>query len=84
MGKKPKRLIIKAVPATNRSIDEMQEAVDDISQPDVVSGNVPGKDITEMSFDELLIEKNASFESILSLENKFNAGEIKDNEYKEL
>ena len=84
IGKKPKRLFIKAVPATNISIDELQEAVDDISQPDIVSENVPGKDITEMSFDELLVEKNASFESILSLENKFNAGEITEKEYKEL
>ncbi|SNQ59621.1 hypothetical protein MNV_1250001 [Candidatus Methanoperedens nitroreducens] len=37
-----------------------------------------------MSFDELLTEKSAMFESILALENKFNAGEIADEEYKEL
>ncbi|SNQ60151.1 hypothetical protein MNV_1630014 [Candidatus Methanoperedens nitroreducens] len=49
-----------------------------------VLGNVPGKDINEMSFDELLTEKSAMFESILALENKFNAGEIADEEYKEL
>jgi len=37
-----------------------------------------------MSFDELLIEKTAAFESILALENKFNAGEITEKEYREL
>lgn len=84
IGKKPKRRLIKVVPAMKASIDEPPEAVDDISQPDVVSENVPGKDITEMSFDELLVEKNASFESILALENRFNTGEITDKEYKEL
>lgn len=82
IGKKPKRRLVKAVPAAN--IDESREADDVISQPVVVSENVPGKDITEMSFDELLVEKNASFESILALENKFNAGEITEKEYKEL
>ncbi|NJD53062.1 MAG: hypothetical protein FIB07_09375 [Candidatus Methanoperedens sp.] len=84
IGKKPKRRLIKVVPAMKTSIDEPLEAVDDISQPDVVSEHVPGKDITEMSFDELIVEKNASFESILALENKFNTGEIAEKEYKEL
>ncbi len=84
MGKKPKRRFVKSVPATNVSIDLPQEAVDVVSQPDVVSENVVGKDITEMSFDELLVEKTAAFESILALENKWNAGEIAEKEYREL
>ncbi|CAG1004803.1 MAG: hypothetical protein OIN86_00400 [Candidatus Methanoperedens sp.] len=84
IGKKPRRRFIKAVPATDPSVNELQEAGEVISQPDVISENVPGKDITEMSFDELLVEKNASFESILALDNKSNAGEITQREYKEL
>ncbi len=84
IGKKPKRRFIKAVSVTDSSVNELQEADEVISQSGVVSENVPGKDITEMSFDELLVEKNASFESILDLENKSNAGEITEKEYKEL
>ncbi len=81
IGKKPRRRFARTAPA---AIDEPQEAVDDISQPDVISENAAGKDISEMSFDELLVEKNAAFESILTLENKFNAGEISEKEYREL
>ncbi|MFA4957521.1 MAG: SdrD B-like domain-containing protein [Candidatus Methanoperedens sp.] len=84
IGKKPKRRFIKAVPVTNSSVNELQEADEVISQSNAVSENVPGKDITEMSFDELLVVKNTSFESILDLENKSNAGEITKKEYKEL
>ncbi len=84
IGKKPRRRFVKTAPAANVSFDEPQEAVDVISQPDVVSENAAGKDTSEMSFDELLVEKNAAFESILALENKFNAGEITEKEYKEL
>ncbi len=79
-----RRRFVKTAPAAKVSIDETQEAVDDISQPDVVSENVDGKNISEMSFDELQAEKNAAFESILALENKFNAGEISEKEYREL
>lgn len=81
---KPKRHIVRTKPVVNVSVDESQGAVEDISQPVVVSENVQVKDITEMSFDELLIEKTTAFESILALENKFNAGEITEKDYKEL
>ncbi len=84
IGKKQRRRFVKAVPATNVSFDETQETVDVVSQPDVVSENIEGKEITEMSFDELLVEKTAAFESILALDNKFNAGEITEKEYREL
>jgi len=84
IGKKPRRRFVKTAPAANVSIDEPQEAVEIIQQPDVVPENAAWKDITEMSFDELLVEKNAAFESILALENKFNSGEITEKEYKEL
>ncbi len=84
IGKKPRRRFVKTAPAAHVSIDGPQEAVEVISQSDVVSENAVMKDISEMSFDELLAEKNAAFESILALENKFNAGEITEKEYKEL
>ncbi len=70
-------------PAATQVLDTPQEVVENIQQTDVVE-NVAGKDINEMSFDELLAEKNAAFESILALENRFNAGEIPEQEYKEL
>lgn len=82
IGKKPKRHFVKIAPIAK--VDEPQEAVDDISQSGVVSENAPGKELSEMSFDELQTEKNAAFESILTLENKFNAGEVTEKEYKEL
>ncbi len=84
IGRKPKRRFVKTVPAMNTSIDEPQQATDVVSKPDVVSENAVEKNISEMSFDELLVEKNAAFESILALENKWNAGEISEKEYKEL
>lgn len=85
IGKKQKRRLIKKTPVTNVSVDEPHEPVETISQPDVVTEiAAAGKDITEMSFDELLEQKNAAFEAILALENKFNAGELKEKEYKEL
>ncbi len=84
IGKKPRRRFVRTAPAAKVSIDEPQEAVDDISQPDVGSENAVRKDISEMSFDELQIQKNASFESVLALENKFNAGEVTEKEYREL
>ncbi len=80
IGKKQKRRFVKTAPAAK--VDEPQEAVDDISQPGVI--NAPGKELSEMSFDELQTEKNATFESILTLENKFNAGEVTEKKYKEL
>ncbi len=82
IGKKHRRRSIK--PPVQVSSDEQDESGESIPQIDVIAENVPGKDINEMSFDELLVEKNASFESILALENKFNAGEITEKEYKEL
>ncbi len=82
IGKKPRRRFIK--PPVQVSSDEQDESGESIPQIDVIAENVPGKEINEMSFDELLVEKNASFESILALENKFNAGEITEKEYKEV
>ena len=85
IGKTKKRRYIIKTPVTNVSVDEPHESVETISQPDVVTEiAASGKDITEMSFDELLAQKNAAFESILAHENKFNAGEITEKEYKEL
>jgi len=83
IGKKPKRFI-RTAPAANVSTDEPQGAVDVVSQPDIVTGNATERDLSEMSFDELLVFKNAAFESILALENKFHAGQITEKEYKEL
>lgn len=83
-GKKPARRFVKKVPVSNVSNDEPQEAVDVVSQPNILAENIAGKDITEMSFDELLIEKTGAFESILALENKFNEGEITEKEYRGL
>ncbi|MCX9012569.1 MAG: hypothetical protein OIN66_15810 [Candidatus Methanoperedens sp.] len=84
IGRKQRRRSIRTPSVTRISEDEPQETAESALQPDVVQGNVPGKDINEMSFDELLTEKNATFESILALENKFNAGEITEKEYKEV
>ncbi|MCZ7385751.1 MAG: hypothetical protein O8C63_13545, partial [Candidatus Methanoperedens sp.] len=84
IGKKRGRRFIKKVPVAEVTIDEPQGAVDVVSQPNIVTENATGKDISEMSFDELLAFKNAAFESILVLENKFNTGQITEKEYKEL
>ena len=85
IGKKEKRRVIKNTPVTNVSADNPPESVETISQPEVVPENAAvEKDITEMSFDELQAEKNSIFESILALENKFNAGELAEKEYREL
>ena len=79
IGKKPKRHIIRTTPVTNVSIEELGGA----AQQSVLLENVVEKDIAEMSFDELLVEKNAAFALILALENKFNAGEITQKDYRE-
>ncbi len=84
IGKKQKRRFVKKAPLSNVSIGDMQEENEVISQPDAVLENTVGKEITEMSFDELLDEKNAAFESIIALENQFNSGEITEKKYKEL
>ncbi len=84
LAKKPRRRIIKPAPSAPVSVDEPQEVAEGILQTNAAPENVSGKDITEMSFDELLAEKNAAFESVLALENKFNAGEITGKEYKKL
>lgn len=84
IGKKQKRRFIKKAPVTNVSIDGTQEENEIISQTEGVLENTGGKDITEMSFDELFMEKISAFESIIALENKFNTGEIPEKEYKEL
>ncbi len=77
---KPKRRFVR--PAAQVITGE--RAVVGIPQANVAPEHVPGKDIIEMSFDELIAEKDAAFESIMALENKFNAGEIQEKEYKEL
>ncbi len=51
---------------------------------DLENKNISEKTISDMSFDELLAEKNSVFEAILNLENEFNAGKIQEEEYKEL
>ncbi|GEM_PF-1326759 len=84
IGKKSRRRFIKPSLPVQVSTDEPDEAGEGIPQANVIAENIPGKDISEMSFDELHALKNASFESILALENKFNAGEITEKEYKEL
>ncbi len=83
IAQKTRRRTIKPAPSAQVSIDEQQEA-EGISQTDVAPMNVSGKDLTEMSFDELLAEKNAAFGSILNIDNEFNAGKIPEKEYKEL
>ncbi|VVB95838.1 SdrD B-like domain protein [uncultured archaeon] len=80
LAKKPKRRFIR--PATQNTTGEPEGAPME-GIPQTVPEYVPGRDINEMSFDELLAEKNATFESIMSLETKFNAGEIQEKEYKE-
>jgi hypothetical protein len=84
MAQKTRRRIIKPAPSAQVSTDEPQEAAEGIPQTDVAPEDVSGKDITEMSFDELRAEKNAAFESILALDNEFNTGKIPEKEYKEL
>ena len=74
-GKKQRRLIRTPVKV---STDEPE------ANQDFVPDSPAGKDITEMSFDELLVEKTAAFESIHALENKFKAGEITEEEYREI
>ena len=82
IGKKQKRRLIKYTPVT---ADNSHGSVETISQPGVILGNAAaGKDISEMSFDDLQAEKNSMFEYILALENKFNAGEVTEKEYREL
>ncbi len=84
LAKKPRRHFIKTAAPVKVSSDESEEEGEGTSETNVIAENVPGIDISEMSFDELLAEKNAAFESILALENKFNAAEITEKEYKEL
>ncbi|MBE0521798.1 MAG: hypothetical protein IBX39_05960 [Candidatus Methanoperedenaceae archaeon] len=40
-----------------------------------------GKTVEEMSFHELLAERNNLFESIMGLENEFNSGNVSEQEY---
>ncbi len=70
-------------PPEQVAIEESLEAEESSSLP-AIAENASGKEIGEMSFGELLAEKKATFESILALDNKFNSGEIADEEYKEL
>ncbi len=67
---------------TSSSSDDEPERVDEISQISIAESS--GRDIHEMSFDELMAEKNSIFEAVLALDNDFNAGNISEREYKEL
>ncbi len=78
---KKTRHFIKLSATSQVSNAEPQEA-EGISQTDVISASI--KDINEMSFDELLAEKNAAFESVLVLDKRLNAGEISEKEYIDL
>ncbi|MCX9014518.1 MAG: hypothetical protein OIN89_06970 [Candidatus Methanoperedens sp.] len=42
-----------------------------------------GKTVEEMTFYELLSERNNLFESIMRLDNEFNSGNVKEQEYRE-
>ncbi|HEY9246162.1 MAG TPA: hypothetical protein VIO11_04870, partial [Candidatus Methanoperedens sp.] len=88
LARRPKRRFIRptSTPVTAATTDESEIAasMESTSHIDAVKENVQGKDISEMSFDELLSEKDAAFESLMALENRFNAGEIQEKEYKEL
>ncbi len=83
IGRKQRRRLIKTPPPVQVPAEESLETEENGLQP-VIAGNASGKEIGEMSFGELLAEKRAAFESILALDNKFNSGEIADEEYKEL
>lgn len=72
IGKKTGRRVSSASPKAGEAVAASQQCV------------LSDKNITGMSFGELLSEKNAVFESVLALENKFNAGEIAEEEYTEL
>ncbi len=83
IGRKQRRLLIKTSSPVQVSAEESLEAKESGLQP-AIAENASGKEIGDMSFGELLGEKRATFESILALDNKFNSGEIADEEYKEL
>ncbi len=57
IGRKQKRRFIKKVPVVDVSIDEPGETNEIISQPDAILESSAGKDLTEMSFDELLAQQ---------------------------
>ncbi len=82
--KKPKKLFIKPLAPASVQAGEPEGTEENVAQADIIAGNVPGKDITEMSFEELHAQKNVEFGSILALENRFKAGEITEKEYKEI
>ncbi|KCZ72399.1 hypothetical protein ANME2D_00826 [Candidatus Methanoperedens nitroreducens] len=84
MTQKTRRRSIKPSPSAQVPVNVPQEAPESKPQLNAAPEDASGKDIIEMSFDELLAEKNAAFESILNLENRFNDGEIPEKEYKEL
>jgi len=84
MAQKTRRRLIKPASSAPVSIDEPQEAAEGIPQTDAAPEDVSGKNISVMSFDELQAEKNAAFESIMNLDNEFNAGSIAEKEYKEI
>ncbi len=78
---KKKRLLIRpAVPLAATDLPQEEGILKEGSAQE----NASVKDITEMSFEELQAFKNATFESIMNLDNEFNAGKITEKEYKEL
>ncbi len=83
IGRKQRRRLIKTPSPVQVSAEESLEAKESGLQP-AIAENASRKEIGEMSFGELLGEKKATFESVLVLDNKFNSGEIADEEYKEL
>jgi hypothetical protein len=83
IGRKQRRRLIKISSPAQVPAEKPLEAGESSSLP-AIAENASGKEIGEMSFSELLAEKKAAFESILALDNKFNAGEITENEYKEV
>ncbi len=84
MAKKTRRRFIKPTPVQPSAYEPEETAVENISPADVVLENVSGKDISEMSFDELLAEKNTAFEAIMNLDSEFNAGRIAEKEYRDI
>ncbi len=75
IAKRTRKQFISPTPSEQPSAEQSEAGV---------QASLSGKDINEMSFDELLAEKNAAFESVMNLDNEFNAGNIIEDEYKEV
>ncbi len=75
MAKRTRKQFISTTPSEQPLTDQAEVSV---------QASLSGKDINDMSFDELLAEKNTAFESVMNLDNEFNAGNIAGDEYKEV